>query len=54
MIVELTDWGKALQFELDELGEVGWEVYHIERRDKEVLAPKSFQRSYGGRLQAFC
>lgn len=35
MIVELTDFGEALQFELDELGEAGWEVYHIERRDKK-------------------
>lgn len=34
-ITKLSDFGETLQAFLDELGEAGWEVYHIERRDKK-------------------
>ena len=35
MISELSEFGKDLQFYLDELGEAGWEVYQIDRFEKE-------------------
>jgi len=35
MISELSEFGKELQCHLDELGEAGWEVYQIERLEKE-------------------
>ena len=35
MISELSEFGKELQCHLDGLGEAGWEVYQIERLEKE-------------------
>lgn len=33
MITELTSFGGQIQYHLNELGEDGWEVFHIEKKE---------------------